>query len=85
MEKKLKDLYAYVNGVLYGVGVLPRCFSQHLDRWFRSKGYITLNADSCLYVLYDDRRYVQAAVAFFVGDCVHALTEASCVAYRQMF
>ena len=49
-----------------------------------SKGYVSLDADSCLYVLYDSTRHVQAAAAMFVDDCIHAGTQASCTVYRTM-
>ena len=50
---ELADSYAYVSRTLYGLGHAPRAWSQHLDKWFQSKGYVSLDADSCLYVLYD--------------------------------
>ena len=81
---ELADSYAYVSRALYGLGHAPRAWSQHLDKWFRSKGYVSLDADSCLYVLYDSTGHVQAAAATFVDDCIHVGTQASCAAYRAM-
>ena len=45
---------------------------------------MSLDADSCLYVLYDSNGHVQAAAATFVDDCIHAGMQASCTAYRAM-
>ena len=81
---ELANSYAYVSRALYGLGHAPRAWSQHLDKWFRSKGYVSLDADSCLYVLYDSTGHVQAAAATFVDDCVHVGTQASCAAYRAI-
>ena len=81
---ELADSYAFVSRALYGLGHAPCAWSQHLDKWFRSKGYVSLDADSCLYVLYDSTGHVQAAAATFVDDCVHVGTQASCTAYRTM-
>ena len=60
---ELADSYAYVSCALYGLGHAPRAWSQYLDKWFQSKGYVSLDTDSCLYVLHDSTGHVQAAAA----------------------
>ena len=80
----LKDCYAWVSGALYGLAHSPRCFSKHLDKWFRSKGYEPLDADSCLYVKYDEHGKVRAAAATFVDDALVAGDEQSIAEYRAM-
>ena len=81
---ELADSYAFVSRALYGLGHAPRAWLQHLDKWFRSKGYVSLDTDSCLYVLYDSTGHVQAAAATFMDDCVPVGMQASCTAYRTM-
>ena len=45
---------------------------------------MSLDADSCLCMLYDSTGHVQAAAATFVDDCIHVGTQASCAACRAM-
>ena len=81
---ELQDCYAFVTGALYGLANSPRCFNKHLDRWFKDHGYEPLDADSCLYVKYDEKGAVRAAAATFVDDALIAGDTASLNEYRQM-
>ena len=69
---ELADSYAYMSHALYSLGHALCAWMQHLNKWFQSKGYMSLDADSCLYVLYNSSGHMQAAVATFVDDCIHA-------------
>ena len=69
---ELADSYAYMSHALYSLGHALCAWMQHLNKWFQSKGYMSLDADSCLYVLYNSTGHMQAAVATFVDDCIHA-------------
>ena len=63
---ELADSYASVSPALCSLGHALHAWSQHLNKWFWSKGYVSLNTDSCLYVLYGSTGHVQAAAVTLV-------------------
>ena len=42
---------------------------------------MSLDANSCLYMLYDSTSHMQAAAVTFMDDCIHVGTQAPCTAY----
>ena len=80
----LADCYCYVEKSLYGLAVSPRCWNKHLDKKLRKHGYITDDADACLYMKYDKNGNVAIAIATFVDDCLFGGTPEAVAEFRRI-
>ena len=81
---ELHDSLCYVEKSLYGLAVSPRCWNRHLDAHLRSNGYMTHDADPCLYIKYDADGKIEIAIATFVDDALFAGTNAAVEQFRAV-